>query len=64
MNDKKAKAEAKQVRDSFWDRFEKALAPEKASKRAYLEELEEVAADAESRIDCVKAELKEEGEDV
>jgi len=57
MNDKSAKKEAAQIRADFWESFDRALGPDHASKRAYLDELEELASDADGRIDCVRDEI-------
>ncbi len=61
--DENAKAVAATIRQKFWDEYESALSPKRCSKRAYLEELEELAGEVESRIECVRDELQaEEGE--
>lgn len=61
MSDKEAKAEAAKVRSDFWEEFDKALAPDKCSKEAYIDELEELAAETEMCLEAVKSELREEG---
>jgi hypothetical protein len=58
-DDKAARAEAAQIRADFWEEFERALEPKSASKQAYLDELEELRADTEARIECVREELGE-----
>lgn len=59
-NDKAAAHTARRVVNEFWEEFEAALAPGRASKQCYLEQLEELVCDAEARIECVEAELEEE----
>jgi hypothetical protein len=61
VNDKAAKESAARICEQFWSDFERALDPKHASKRAYLEELEELVCEAKMRIDCIRDELKEEG---
>ena len=60
MNDERAAATANAIRLEFWDDFERALEPKRASKRCYLEQLEELIADAQGRADCVRSELDQE----
>lgn len=57
MNDKHAKSEAEDLMSEFWERFDAALTPKKASKQAYQEMLELLADEAESRIACIKDEI-------
>lgn len=56
---KQALKEAKRITEEFLDRFENALSPKSATKLEYLEALEELAADVDARIECVKDELAE-----
>ena len=58
MSNASAKKRASVIRSEFWIEYERALEPKACSKAAYLEELEELASDAELRIDCVRNELK------
>lgn len=59
-DEKMARKDARRVKDGFWRDFESYLEPKNCSKEVYLEELEELAAEVEERINCVRDELAEE----
>lgn len=59
-HDKAARESAKRIRNEFWRNFDVALAPGRASKQAYLDELEELISDAEGKAACVRDEIKQE----
>ncbi len=56
-DDRQAKAIAKKIRDEFWEDFDHALEPRRASKIAYKEELEALIADAEMRLEALREEM-------
>lgn len=58
--DEQAQDRAREITASFWEDFDEALSPKLCSKRAYLEMLDAVCADADSRYDAARAELAEE----
>lgn len=57
MNDAATKKNAEKIRNEFWERFDRALEPKNASKRAYADELEELISDAQTRLDAVREEM-------
>jgi ABC-type Zn uptake system ZnuABC Zn-binding protein ZnuA len=58
-DDRQARAIAKKIRDEFWEDFEHAMEPRRASKGAYKEELEELIADAQMRLEGLREEMRD-----
>ena len=58
MNDAEARKKASSVRENFWEHFERELEPKRCSKQGYLEDLVELSAEAATRIECVRDEMK------
>ncbi len=62
MNDKVAVKEAREIRQKFWREFDDALGTKNASKEAYRDELEELASEADSRLEAIREDIAREEE--